>query len=57
MTIKPRRRNRFTLTGKNLVRARRLLLEVVEVLDEAYQILRDPMRRSRYQRAIEATPR
>jgi hypothetical protein len=29
---------------------------VLEVLDEAYDILRDPNRRERYRRAIEATP-
>jgi lipopolysaccharide cholinephosphotransferase len=31
----PRRRNTFTLTGRNRARAQRLLLEIVEVLDEA----------------------
>jgi len=35
LTVKPRKRNRFTLSGKNRARARRLLLEIVEVLDEA----------------------
>ena len=30
---------------------------IVEVLDEAYEILRDPQRRTRYRRAIEATHR
>ena len=29
---------------------------IVEVLDEAYDILRDQVRRDRYRRAIEATP-
>lgn len=30
--------------------------EILEVLDEAYEILRDQVRRDRYRRAIEATP-
>jgi hypothetical protein len=29
---------------------------VIEVLDEAYEILREPHRRERYRRAIEAGP-
>jgi hypothetical protein len=31
------------------------VLLIVEVLDEAYQVLRDPHRRARYRRALEAT--
>jgi phosphorylcholine metabolism protein LicD len=34
LTVRSRRRNRFTLTGKNRARARRLLFEIIEVLDE-----------------------
>jgi len=30
---------------------------ILEVLDEAYDILRDPVRRERYRRALEASPR
>jgi hypothetical protein len=30
--------------------------EIVEVLEEAYEILRDQARRDRYRRAIEAAP-
>jgi hypothetical protein len=29
---------------------------ILEVLDEAYEILRDQQRRERYRRAIESTP-
>ena len=29
---------------------------ILEVLDEAYEVLRDPTRRERYRRAIEARP-
>jgi hypothetical protein len=30
---------------------------IVEVLDEAYEILRDNLRRERYRRALESVPR
>ena len=30
---------------------------ILEVLEEAYDILRDPVRRERYRRALDATPR
>jgi hypothetical protein len=30
---------------------------ILEVLDEAYDVLRDPVRRERYRRALEAAPR
>jgi hypothetical protein len=30
---------------------------ILEVLEEAYDILRDPVRRERYRRALDAAPR
>jgi hypothetical protein len=32
------------------------LVVIIDVLHEAYEVLRDDQRRSRYRRAIEATP-
>jgi hypothetical protein len=42
------------LTGATADLAQDLDL-IIEVLDEAFEVLRDPQRRSRYQRAIQAT--